>query len=77
MFPAMKCTDYRLQTKGKSTIIVVFYHLDCINFLHFIDSFTTYMEINILEKTDFILLGDFNIPVNILDYPKASTFRDF
>ena len=30
-----------------------------------------------LRKEDYILLGNFNIKVNILDNPKASTFKDF
>ena len=61
----------------KPTIIEVFNHLDCINFFTFTDNFTTYQEMNILEKADFILLGDFNIHINSLDDPNASIFRDF
>ena len=49
-FPAVECTDYKLQMDGKSTIIRVFYHLDCINFLTFTDNYTPHLEVNILEK---------------------------
>ena len=43
-FLAMKCTYYRLQMHSRLTIIEVLYHLDCINFLNFIDNFTTYQK---------------------------------
>ena len=75
IFPSMGCTDYRLQMNGKSTVIGVFCHLDCIDFLTFIDTFTTYVEMIILKKQILIPLCDFTIHINILDDPKVSTIR--
>ena len=51
----MEYTNYRLQTDGQLTIIRVISHLGGINFPTFIDNLTTYLEMNILEKADFIL----------------------
>ena len=62
---------------GKVTITGIFYHLDYMNFLTFTDNFTTYLERNIPENADIILLGDFNIHINILENLKTNIFGDY
>ena len=46
-------------------------------FLAFVNDMVEYMENNITDKSEFLLLGDFNIHVNKLHDEGAITFRDF
>ena len=46
-------------------------------FLAFVNDMVEYMENNITDKLEFLLLGDFNIHVNKLHDEDAITFQDF
>ena len=55
----------------------VFYRPDDHPFLAFLNDMVNYMENNITNRAEFIILGDFNIHVNKLHDEKAGALRDF
>ena len=46
-------------------------------FLSFINDMVDYMENNITNKSEFLLVGNFNIHINKLHDDEAVTFHDF
>ena len=67
----------------KSVLIIVHiilgpvYRPDDNPFLAFVNDTVKYMENNITDKSEFLLLGDFNIHVSKLHDEDAITFQDF
>ena len=67
----------------KSVLIIVHIPWACFTgpddhpFLAFVNDMVEYMENSITDKSEFLLLGDFNIYVNKLHEEEAITFRDF
>ena len=76
-FGNYKCTDYKISFDHSSYSLGLFYRPDNHPFLAFVSDMVEYMENNITDKLEFLLLGDFNIHVNKLHEEEAITFRDF
>ena len=55
----------------------LFYRPEDHPFLSFINDMVEYMENNITDKSEFLLLGDFNIHINKLHNDEAVTFHNF
>ena len=69
-FPAMECTDHRLQMDGKSTILGVFYHQDSIHFFTFIENFLFSI---ITLFTSIIYISNLVKKINIVEFRKNKT----
>ena len=69
-----KCTDYKISFDHSSYSLGLFCRPDDNPFLAFVNDMVEYMENNITEKSEFLLLGDFNIHVNKLHDEEAITF---
>ena len=76
-FRTCKCTDYKIRFDHSSYTLGLFYRPDDHPFLAFINDIVDYMENNIIDKSEFLLLGDLNIHVNKLHDEEAVTFHDF
>ena len=76
-FGTCKCTDFKVSFDQSSYTLGLFYRLDDHPFLAFLNDMVDYMENNITNMAEFLLLGDFNIHVNKLHDEKAVTFSDF
>ena len=76
-FRTCKCTDYKISFHHSSYSLGLFYRPDDHPFLAFINDMVEYMENNITDKSEFLLLGDFSIHVNKLHDEEAITFHDF
>ena len=72
-----KCTDFKIKFDQSSYTLGLFYRPDDHPFLAFIKDMVEYMENNITDKSEFLLLGDFNIHVNKLHDEEAVTCHDF
>ena len=73
-FGTCKCTDYKISFDHSSYSLGLFYRPDDNLFLTFVNDMVEYMENNITDKSEFLLLGDFNIHVNKLHEEEAITF---
>ena len=76
-FQTCKCTDFKISFGQSSYTLGLFYRPDDHPFIAFINDMVEYMENNVTDKSEFLLLGDFNIHVNKLHNEKAVTFHDF
>ena len=76
-FGTCKCTDFKVSFGQSSYTLDLFYRLDGHPFLAFLNDMVDYMENNITNKAEILLLGDFNIHVNKPHVEKAVTFCDF
>ena len=73
-FGTCGCTDYKISFDHSSYSLGLFYRSDDNPFLAFVNDMVEYMENNITDKSEFLLLGDFNIHVNKLHDEEAITF---
>ena len=69
--------DFIISFDQSSYTLDLFYRLDDHPFLAFINDIVEYMENNITDRSEVLLLGDFNIDVNKLHEEEAVTFHDF
>ena len=69
--------DFKISFDQSSYTLGLFYRPEDHPFLAFINNMVEYMENNITDKSEFLLLGDFNIHVNKLHDDEAVTFHDF
>ena len=76
-FGTCKCTDYKISFDHSSYSSGLLYRPDDNQFLAFVNDMVEYIENNITDKSEFLLLGDFNIHVNKLHDEEAITFQDF
>ena len=76
-FGTCECTDFKISFGHSSYTLGLFYIPDDQPFLAFLNDMVEYMENNIIDKAEFLLLGDFNIHVNKPHDEKAVTFHDF
>ena len=76
-FGTCECTDFKVSFGQSSYTLGLFYRLDDHPFLTFLNDMVDYMENNITNRAEFLLLGDFNIHVNKLHDEKVVTFHDF
>ena len=76
-FGTCECTDFKVSFGQSSYTLGLFYRPDDHPFLEFLNDMVDYMENNITNRAEFLLLGDFNIHVNKLHDEKAVTFHDF
>ena len=76
-FGTCECTDYKISFDHSLYTLGLFYRPDDHPFLAFINNMVEYMENNITDKSEFLLLGDFNIHVNKFHDEEAVTFHDF
>ena len=65
-FGTCECTDYKISFDHSSYSLGLFYRPDDNPFLAFVNDMVEYMENNITDKLEFLLLGDINIHVNNL-----------
>ena len=72
-----ECPDFKISFGWSSCTLGLFYRPDDHPFLAFLNDMVDYMENNITDKADFLLLGDFNMHVNKLQDEKAVPFHDF
>ena len=72
-----ECTDFKINFGQSSYTLDLFYRPDDHPFLAFLNDVVDYMENNITDRADFLLLGHFNIHVNKLHDEKAVSFHDF
>ena len=76
-FGTCECTDFKVSFGQSLCTLGLFYRLDDHPFLAFLNDMVDYMENNITNRAEFLLLGDFNIHVNKLHDEKAVTFHNF
>ena len=76
-FGTCECTDFKVSFGQSSYTLGLFYRPDDHPFLAFLNDMVDYMENNITNRAEFLLLGDFNIQVNKLHDEKAVSFHDF
>ena len=69
--------DFKISFDQSSYTLGLFYRPEDHLFLAFIHGMVEYMENNITDKSEFLLLGDFNIHINKLHDDEAVTFHDF
>ena len=68
-FPCVECADFRLQIGEKTVIVCVLYLYPGSSVLDFVNNLCTYMEVNINRPHEVIILGDFNIKME-MDIPE-------
>ena len=76
-FGTCECTDFKISSDQCSYTLGLFYRAEDHPFLSFINDMVEYNENNITDKSEFLLLGDFNIHINKLHDDEATTFHDF
>ena len=70
-FGTCECTDYKISFDHSSYSLGLFNRPDDNLFLPFVNDMVEYMKNNITDKSEFLLLGDFNIHVNNLHDEEA------
>ena len=76
-FGTCECMDFKISFDQISYTLGLFNRPEDHPFLAFINDMVEYMENNIMYKSEFLLLGDFNIHVNKLHDDEAVTLHDF
>ena len=76
-FGTCKCNDFKISFDQSAYTLGLFHRPDDHPFLAFINDVVEYMENNITDKSEFLLLGDFNIHINKLNDEEVVTFHDF
>ena len=69
--------DFKISFDQCSYTLGLFYRPEDHPFLSFINDIVEYMENNITDKSEFLLLGDFNIHINKLHDDEEVIFPDF
>ena len=76
-FGTCECTDFKISFDQFSYTLALFYRPEDHPSMSFINDMVEYMENNITDNSQFLLLGDFNIHINKLHDDEAVTFCDF
>ena len=76
-FGTCECMDFKISFDQSSYTLGLFYRPDDHPFLAFINDMVEYTENNITDKSEFLLLGGFNIHVNKVHDEEAVTFLIF